>query len=241
MGGPPRTVQAIVVGRHDFREADRVVRLLTPDRGRMAAVARGARRSRRRHGGVLDVTNRVELVVVQGRGALPWIREAALVHGHPHLRADLDRVVLATYATELVAALAREDHPEPRLFGLLEVALLVLDACTGPPSPVFRWGLEAKALAFAGLAPRLEACAVCGQPAEGGAWSCAAGGLVHPACEAGPTAPAPWVRQVRRALRSRLVELVDEAPEAGPDRALADLAAWHLGRPLRSLDLLAGG
>jgi DNA repair protein RecO (recombination protein O) len=38
----------IVVGRQDYGEADRILRLLTPDAGRVAVIARGARSDRSR-------------------------------------------------------------------------------------------------------------------------------------------------------------------------------------------------
>ena len=72
----PTKTQALVVGVRAFKEADRMVDLLTPDHGRITAIARIARRSQRRFGGALDVGNRVEASLRRPRAEL-WGQTAA--------------------------------------------------------------------------------------------------------------------------------------------------------------------
>ncbi len=240
MPGPAETLQAIVVGRVDYGEADRIVHLLTPSHGRLAVMARGARRSRRRHGGALDLGNRLDVQAHRGRGELWTLGSVDLVHGHPHLRGDLDRMALGAYACELVTALAREHHAEPRLFGLLDVALLVLDAATKAPTDVWRWGLEAKALTFGGLTPRLDRCGVTGEPIGDGVavWNLASGGVVLAGNGTGTPVTGAWCAQVERARRTPLAELVDLPPEPGPVWLLQDHLRWHTQKDLKSRKLL---
>ncbi|MEE2751098.1 MAG: DNA repair protein RecO [Myxococcota bacterium] len=241
MARPTRSVSAIVIGQTDYGEADRIVKLLTPDSGRISVMARGARRSKKRFGGTLDLGNRVEMQLVAGRGRLSVLSECTLLRGHAHVRNDLGCLALLNYACEWVGALAREEHAEPKLFGLLEVALAVLDASVRMPSATFRWGLEAKALTFAGLTPALEGCTACARELEDEAcYSAQAGGLLHPECGTGRTVSRTWWEQVERARRTPLAELVDQ-PVA--DRVglwvLHDHLEWHLGRGLRSRSMLA--
>lgn len=241
MAGPTESIAAIVLGRVDYGEADRIVQLLTPVHGRMAVMARSARRSRHRYGGTLDISNRVDLTVHKGKGSLWTVTAVDLVQGHGHLRADLDRMALGSYATELVGVLAREQHPEPRLFGLLEVALLVLDGATSAPGDVWRWGLEAKALTFAGLTPRLDRCGVTGESIRDrlAVWDLASGGVVLAEHGQGTPITGAWAAQVERARRTPLAELVDEPAEPGPVWLLQDHFRWHTHRELRSRTLLA--
>ncbi len=240
MAGPVESLGAIVVGRVDYGEADRIVRLLTAEHGRIAVMARAARKSSRRFGGALDLGNRVEIQVARGRGDLWSLRACRLVQGHAHVRSDLDRMALVAYACELCASLAREHHPEPRLFGLLEVALLVLDAATVAPSDVWRWGLEAKALTFAGLTPRLGTCGVSGEPLAGrmAVYDLATGGVVLPEHGQGTPVPSAWAAQVEAARRTPLAELIDVPPEPGPVWQLYDHLRWHTQRDLRSKRML---
>jgi DNA repair protein RecO (recombination protein O) len=235
------TLASIVIGRVDFGEADRILKLLTASHGLVSVVARGARKSRRRYGGVLDLGNRLDIHIRRGRGELALVVGVDLVHGHPNLRADLDRLALGTYACEFVAALAREHHAEPRLFGLLEVALLVLDGAIVAPSDVWRWGLEAKALTFGGLTPRLDRCGVTGEPIGDGlaVWDLASGGLVLPEHGTGTPVTGAWAAQVERARRTPLADLVDVRPEPGPNSLLQDHFRWHTHKELRSRKLLA--
>ena len=72
-------IEGIVVGLVDLGEADRIVRLLTADEGRTSVLARGARGSRRRYGGVFELGARVQVERGRGRGPLPSVSERALL------------------------------------------------------------------------------------------------------------------------------------------------------------------
>ena len=239
MSAPARELPAIVLGGVDYGEADRIVQLLTPERGRLAALARGARKSRKRFAGALDLGNRITALLRPGRGELWHLQGAHLEHGHPHLRQDLDRIALAAYACELVAALAPVDQPALKLFGLLEVALLVLDAATAPPADSFRVGLEAKALTFAGLAPNLRACDSCELPlSEPLVYSPSAGSLRHAHCGGGRPLSLELAQAMERARRTPLAELVDLTLPEGDPWLLYEHLQWHQGKPLKSRELL---
>ncbi len=236
----PVTQPAIVVGSVDYGESDRIVRLMTPDLGRLAVLAKRARADRRRYGGALDTGNLVEVVARPGRGSLWRLDRAKLLDGREHARTDLSRLALLAYSCELVGALAREEHAEPRLYGLLETALLLLDAMTAPPAEGFRVGLEAKALTFAGLTPALTRCAVCGEPVEERMrFRPADGGAAHPRCATGGDAVSqPWLAAIEAARRTPLRELVDARLPTGPAWVLSDAVQAHLGRALKSRGVL---
>jgi DNA repair protein RecO (recombination protein O) len=240
MGGLQQ-VAAIVVGHTDYGESDRILRLVTPERGRLSVMARGARKSKKRFAGTLDLGNRVDLTLAAGRGKLAVVTQADLVRGTGHVRDSLEGLALLPYLCEWVEALAQSDHLEPKLFGVLDVALAVLDAVTAPPTAVFRWGLESKALTFAGLTPVLTACVVCGEALDDAAvYQPSAGGVLHPDCGAGIELDPGWWRQAEHARRTPLSDLVDTEP-AGilGTWALHSHLEWHTGRGLRSQKLLA--
>ena len=236
-----RSRTGIVLGHVDYGEADRILRILTAEEGKISAMARGARRSKKRFAGMLDLGNRVTVQLTRGKGRLPLITEVDLEHGHPHLRADLERISQMAYLCDWTGSLAREEHPEPKLFGLLQVALLVLNAATKPPTRAFRWGFEAKALSFAGIAPGLKRCMVCGCAFEDDElrYSPASGGVVHAHCGSGPALGRQWASQVEKARMTPLAELVDLEPCEGPSWALHSHLAWHVGKGLNSRELLA--
>jgi recombinational DNA repair protein (RecF pathway) len=164
--------------------------------------------------------------------------------GRARLRNSFARLTLAAYFCEVAGSLAREDHAEPRLYGLLETALLVLDAVDTDPASALRAGFEAKALTFAGIAPVLDRCVACSRAPDADLWfSPAGGGVFHvgclPAGDASAVAVSPaFAQALEAARRAPLASLVDTALPPGPIDALSDCVAVHLGRPLQSRALL---
>ncbi len=240
-GRPPATVlRAIVVGHLDLGERDRIARLLTAERGRISAVARGARGSRRRFAGALDSGALISASVRPGRGDLWQLEEATLLDGRSGARKDLLRLTLLAYACELCHGLAREDHAEPRLFGLLEVATMLIDGMSDAPGSTFRVALEAKALTFAGLTPGLDRCVACGEPPSGAMQlDPLRGGALHGHCGVGGRAVSPaWLAAVEDARRRPLRDLIDEQLPDGPTWLLADMIEAQLHKGLNARKLL---
>ena len=66
---PHLKLRAIVLRTVDYGESDRVVTLLTAERGKLAAFARGARASRRRFGGALEPFTLLAVEARERRGA----------------------------------------------------------------------------------------------------------------------------------------------------------------------------
>ena len=232
---------AIVVGLQDHREADRIVRLLIPENGRITALARAARSSTKRFGGALDLGNKLEVTLRPPKSAGGWwgLDSASLEDGRPHIRSDLERLALLAYCTEVCSQLARQDQGEPKLFGLLDMALSLLDAMSHPPSALFRLGLETKALTFAGVGPHLSTCVVCGSAIDDPC-TLSPQGAAHLGCGiAGPTVPSAWLQAVELARRTPLRENIDTTAPQGPNWAFAEAIEAHLGRRLRSRSVLA--
>ncbi len=232
---------AIVIGHVNYRDSDRIVRLLTPESGRISALARGARRSRRRFQGALDMGNRVKVELRPSRGELWSLKSALLDRALVTARQDLLMLAQAAYFCELAGALAQRGRPEPQLYGLLDTALLVLDACSAPPTALFRMAVEAKALTFAGFAPRLDRCVICGEPpdGEGLSYDPSPGGVLHRRCGPGVAVSPPWAEAVEAARRTPLAELVDRPPPEGPRWLLQEHLTWQIGGALKSMKLLS--
>src|SRR6476619_230265 len=85
MAGSLKT-EAVVLRSIRYGEADRILHLYSASRGRMGAIAKGARRPRSRFGGRLEPFFRLDLVLHEGRGDLMTVTSAATVAAHPDLR-----------------------------------------------------------------------------------------------------------------------------------------------------------
>lgn len=231
-------LEAVVVGTFDLGEADRIVRLLSAERGRTAALARGARSSRRRFAGLFEPGHRVRLELRSGRGELPLVAGADLVAAPRRAREDLDRLALLAYGCELCAALAPEHHPAPQLHKLLTVWLdgLEAEACPGVAT---RLALEAKALTFAGLAPALLRCAACGEPLDAPAvFDAESGGALHARCGGGRPVRPEDLRALEALRRTPLAGTPGLEAPAAVAWLLSDFARHQLGHDLRSRRLL---
>ncbi len=234
----PAKLRALVLRTVDYGERDRIVTLLTRERGKLSAFARGARSSRRRFGGALEPFTLLHAELVERGGDLWGLEDASVERAHGHVREDLARIACASYAVELARELVRDAEPHAELFDGVVDYLARLDE--GPARPWDLRRLELDALRAAGLLPVLESCARCGRPAgDGGArFDPAQGGVLCAACAptAGPgssTAGAASISALRRIGRGEPVE--PDAPGGAEARALLGACIEaHLGKRLQS-------
>jgi DNA repair protein RecO (recombination protein O) len=234
----PRTfkTEAIVLRSIRYGEADRVLHLYTPDRGRIGAVAKGVRRVKSRLGGRLEPLSRVRLVLHEGRGELCTISQVDTVHPHAALRERRDSLERATQACEAVLRLLDSTDSNRPAYNLLCNELGLLDADAAAACRAQALAFRLKLLLAAGFAPELKSCAACGEAEELGAYSPSAGGVVCAGCEAGSF---PLGEDAHRFLVEALANPLAEAPQAAElvlsqaDRAIAETLEFHAHVRLR--------
>src|SRR2546423_9361144 len=126
MPGPVKT-EAVVLRSMRYGEADRILHLYTPDRGRVSAIAKGVRRARSRFGGRLEPFFRLRIELHEGRSELLTVTGAQTVEGHARLRADARALDAAARACDAVGRLFETAEPHPGVFNLLCRKLALLD------------------------------------------------------------------------------------------------------------------
>src|ERR671924_1252360 len=126
MPGPVK-IQAVVLRSIRYGEADRIVHLYTPHRGRVGAIAKGARRARSRFGGRLEPFFRLDLVLHQGRGELMTVTSAATLEGYARLRSSGPALAAAARGCDAVLRLLDAAEPNPAGYHLLCRYLAILD------------------------------------------------------------------------------------------------------------------
>src|SRR5437899_5020624 len=144
MAGLVKT-EAVVLRSIRFGEADRILHLYTPHRGRVGAIAKGVRRARSRFGGRLEPFFRLRIELHEGRGELMTVTGAHTIDGHARLRGDARALDAAARACDAVGRLFETSEPHPAVFNLLYRALSLLDEQAGRPR---RGDRSAPALAF---------------------------------------------------------------------------------------------
>ena len=128
------TTEAVVLRSLRYSEADRILHLYTEDRGRVGAIAKGARKTRSRFGGRLEPLSHVELVLHEGRGELQTVTGASLVRSHAKVRDDARRSAVGLVAAEAVLRLFPEQERNDRVFTALTRFLDLLDEADGGPA-----------------------------------------------------------------------------------------------------------
>jgi DNA repair protein RecO (recombination protein O) len=223
MPGAVKT-EAVVLRSMRYGEADRILHLYTPDRGRVSAIAKGVRRSRSRFGGRLEPFFRLRIELHEGRGELLTVTGADTVDGHACLRGDARALDAAARACDAVGRLFETSEPHPGVYNLLCRKLSLLDeqAAGAGRSSIGRAAALAfrlKLLLAAGLAPQLSACTSCGEREHLVGFSGAAGGVVCAACEA---ASFPLGEEAYCFMTEALGRPLTDAPDA-PERALGQV------------------
>jgi DNA repair protein RecO (recombination protein O) len=209
--------EAIVLRSLRYGEADRILHLYTPHRGRVGAIAKGVRRAKSRFGGRLEPFFRVRLVLYEGRSDLLTVTSAETVAPYARLRGAAASLDAAARACDAVGRLFETAEPHPAVFHLLANELALLDADPGQADESGRLAFRLKLLLAAGLAPHLAGCAVCGEREHLSGFSGAAGGVVCGACEG---AAFPLDEAAHSFMVEALGRPLAEAPRGTPPRAL---------------------
>ena len=235
---------AIVLRSIRYGEADRVLHLYTPDRGRVGAIAKGVRRARSRFGARLEPFFHVRMMLHEGRGELLTVTGVDTIEPHAGLRDHAHTLAAAAHACDAVGQMFETEEAHPEVFRLLLAELALVSHDDGQAGPANGLAFELKLLLAAGIVPQLGACVACGARDDLVAFSAAAGGVVCGSCEA-----AGFALDVDayRFLVSALASPLADAP-AAPDRvlrqverAIHETAEHHAHVRLRSLVRGLGG
>lgn len=184
------TTKALVLREVRYKEADRILTLLTESDGKITAKARGALRKSSRTAAATQQLTWSEMTLFGNRGK--WtVNEASVLDGFDGLRTDLEAFALGAYFAECLEALSVEDQPDPALLQLGLNSLYALSRGLYAPW-LIKASFELRLMALAGYTPDLDACASCGKEPDrpvlslqDGRVSCAAcphGGETLPLC-----------------------------------------------------------
>jgi DNA repair protein RecO (recombination protein O) len=239
MAGKTLKTEAIVLRSIRYGEADRILHLYTAKRGRVGAIAKGARRPKSRFGGRLEPFFRLDLLLHEGRGELLTVTQAATVNGYPRLRASGGALTAGARACDAVLRLLDSAEPNPPAYNLLCRYLSLLDDPAAPEAASLPTALSfrLKLALAAGFSPELGSCTSCGEAEHLVGFSGAAGGVVCAGCEAGSFALS---EDTHRFMVESIARPLAEAPGAGKrelrqaERAIGETLEHHAHVQLRA-------
>lgn len=232
--------------RHEVGEADRLIVLFSRRRGKLGALAKGARKLTSRRAGHIELFTHVDLLL-QERPGLDYVDQAETIDAFRPLREDLELTSYGYLVVELADALTSDGQEQTELYELLVDTLGALCGDVDPRTVVQHYTVLL--LGIVGYQPQLEHCLVCEEAIEPGSnyFSVFLGGVVCPAC--GPREPSArpishdalkLLRNLQRIATPGSVRLA-VAPIVGRElgRLLRELVERHTERKLRSPDLIA--
>ncbi len=160
-------------------ESDRILTLLTQTRGKVRAVAKGARKPGSRFAARLEPAGHAALQLYEGR-ELDVVTQAESLDVFHGLRDRYDTFTQAMAMLEAVDNVAQERERNIPLYRLLVGALRTLDRDPSPVvTPAFLW----KLLSLEGFHPVLDRCARCGgEDARFAGFHLAEGGATCSSC-----------------------------------------------------------
>lgn len=149
---------AVVIGRHDLGEADRILTLFTPHHGKVRAVAKGVRRPGSRFAPHVELFSHSHFILHRGRG-LDVVTAAEVREAFPAFRGDYERYAWASHLAELLNRLTEDGQEQPPLYDLIVRSYRLLDGGTDPWLVARHF--EVRILELAGFRPDIYRCVAC--------------------------------------------------------------------------------
>ncbi|OKL49315.1 DNA repair protein RecO [Boudabousia marimammalium] len=229
---------AVVLRTHPIGEADRIITMLSPEKGVIRAVAKGVRRTSSRFGSRLEPFSVVDLQCYEGR-SLDTVTQVSVIYPyHQLITRDYDLYTAGAVMVETTEKVAEDDEPNPRIYELLVGALNALSRRRHAPDLVVASYLL-RLMTIAGWSPSWTVCAVCSNMITEPFFSVESGGVVCEDCLS-PNAFNPGSEVIK--LGAQLTKGNWEEADLAPPAIAHDLALlatkytqWHVERKIRSV------
>ncbi|MGZ6004816.1 MAG: DNA repair protein RecO [Candidatus Saccharimonadales bacterium] len=146
--------KGIILARTDFGEADRILTILTPDQGKIRAIAKGVRKVKSKLAGGIELFSISQISYIQGKSDIYTLTSTRLEKHFGNIVSDIDRTM---YAYEVLKALNRatEDNADGDYFDILAACLEALND-VAIDQPLIQFWFSLQLLELAGQTPNLQ-------------------------------------------------------------------------------------
>ncbi len=156
-----QTTRALILREVRYKEADRILTILTESEGKITAKARGALRKSSRTAAATQQLTWSELTLFGNRGK--WtVNEGSVIEGFDGLREDIAALALGSYFSECLDAFGAEEEPDPALLQLGLNSLYALSRRLRDPLQI-KAAFELRLMTLTGFQPNVGACVFCGK------------------------------------------------------------------------------
>ncbi|MFJ7735347.1 DNA repair protein RecO [Lysinibacillus sp. NPDC097287] len=171
--------EAIVLKARAYGESNKIVTLLTREAGKVATMARGAKKPSSRLASVTQPFT-YGMFMVQHHTGMGTLQQGEHLNSMRHIREDIIATAYASYIMELIERVVEEGKPEPYAFDVLLHSLQAIEDGYDPEAITLF--VEWKMLPYTGVQPILHACASCSAVDGEFAFSFAQGGFLCHRC-----------------------------------------------------------
>jgi len=181
-------VEGVVVKNINYKDSDKIYTILTKNKGKVLASAKGVRKISSRRAGNLDTLNHVIIGISEGSSGYKTITEVKTINSFRKLKSSIPKVSKVYFLLELVHKFLEEDHEEAKVFNLL---IFSLERMENDDKNIDFWVLffEISLLVLLGYGLTFEKCKICGREYSD-SWKAykfnyGLGGLVCDRCDGG--------------------------------------------------------
>lgn len=152
-------IEGIIIRTVDYGESNKIVTIYTKEMGKIAVMARGAKKPKSRLSSISQLFNYGQFLIQKGSG-LGVLNQGELLNSFKGIRSDIFQTAYAAYMVELLDKLMEEGKASPAIFNFLLHILQYLNDEIDPEVLLFIF--ELKMLRIAGISPEIDRCVQCG-------------------------------------------------------------------------------
>lgn len=156
------STRGLVLREVNYRDADKILTVLTESEGRLTVSARGVKRKNSKFTAASQLLAYSDMSLYQ-RLDKYYLREARAVELFQGLRSDIALLALGSYFAELLEAVSDEDSQNPEILELGLSALYILSK-NDRPQELVKAAFELRLMCLAGYEPLLDYCPACKTP-----------------------------------------------------------------------------
>lgn len=153
------TIPALVIRESDYGENDKLLTLLTGDKGALTVIVKGAKSLRNKNSACAQLLCYSEFTLKE-RNGFYTLNEASLIEQFFEIRRDMSSFALAQYVAEVSSAVSVENENGAEMLSLALNTLYMI--CKGERSLDFiKAVFELRCACVSGLCPDIRACRYC--------------------------------------------------------------------------------
>lgn len=181
----PLSSNAVVLRIINYSDTSLIVRLFTEQFGKVAVIAKGARRPKQPTAGIMQTPNHIAVWYhYKDRREIQTLTKSEFVERYPGLTADLARSAAALVAVEMLDRAVQDADPHPLLYRLITSTLRQIDQAEGDTVVLLHF-FQLHLAGQLGFGPRLSSCGQCSRNLQTASLDMIHGGLLCTRCHPG--------------------------------------------------------